>query len=183
MHPILVEQAKARLTEMKQAAENLTDALGLPRDATYDVLSMMYGAEPSQLGISQRAGQLQASTDILRARIFKLSEDFLSTRLKGQVATFRAAWEKLKTLPLETLGQLGQTPAASQGLGFAGGSQQILPIISTVSWAVINWSSLSQTKTPEEIITQIAEKARTRGCSDAVGYALAKYLQAHLRNS
>lgn len=175
-------RAKAHVKEMVENASAFTEALGLPPEKMFTVLSVMY---KDTIPATALATQPTTSTgeEAIEDRIFQLSNDFLSKRMKGQVATFRAAWEKLKTLPLETLGQLGQTPAASQGLGFAGGSQQLLPVVSTISWAVISWPSLSQTNAPEKIITQIAEEAWARGCSEAVGYALAKYLQTHLRDS
>jgi hypothetical protein len=179
----VIEQAKALLTDMQQAAVDLTEALGLPREATYDILAMMYGGEPSPLGIPQHTVQPAINADAVKTRIFQLSNDFLDARMKGEVATFRAAWEKLKTLPLQTLGQLGRAPAASQGLGFAGGSQQLLPIVSTISWTVINWPSLSQTNPPERITTLIAEEANARGCRLALSFALARYLESHLKNS
>lgn len=180
MDPILVEQARARLTEMKQAAEDLTDALGLPRDATYDVLAMMYGEEPSPLAMLQSTVQAQVSADTIKDRIFQLSEGFLNIQMKNQLATFHAMRKELETLPLEILrGILSQRPKAFQGLGFVG-SQHLFPVISAISWAVINYPNLSKTSTPEQIQAAIASEAEARGCSRALSNALALYIQRRL---
>jgi len=178
----LVEQGKARLAQMKQAAEDLTEALGLPREATYDVLAMMHGEKPSLLGIPQGAAQPQTSDDTLKTRIFQLSEDFLSTQMKEQVTTFRTLWERLKVLPLEALGMgIGSQPSPSTGLGFAD-NQQLFPVISVISWAVVNWPSF-KTDTPKQIQTIILREAQARGCSRAVSSALALYLQPRFMDS
>lgn len=143
--------------------------------------------ELSQLGTLEQIPQVtQHETGLpdetsIKTHVYDLSEGFLALRMKGQVAAFHTVWEKLKTLPLEILaGSLGQSPAATSGLGFAGVSQQLLPVISTISWVVINWPSLSQMSVPEEINALIVKEAKAHGCSLALSYALAHYLQAQL---
>ncbi len=178
----LKEQARTRLAQMKQAAEDLTEALGLPREATYDVLAMMYGEKPSPLGIPQRAAQLETSEDTLKTRILQLSEGFLGTQMKTQLSTLHTIWESVKTLPLETLAKLGQLPGVSQGLSFAGENQQAYQVVSVISWAVLNQPTF-QANTSDEIETIIVREAKARGCSLALSHALALYLRPHLMNN
>jgi hypothetical protein len=140
--------------------------------------------ELPQLGTLEQTGQKTQpgvsvrDETILKKQVFDLTEGFLVLRRTDLIATFRAVWEeKLRTLPLATLWQLQQVSAVSRGLGFAGESEELLPVVSTISWAVANWSSLSQTPNTEE---RIVEEAKARGCPWALSFALAHYLQEHL---
>jgi hypothetical protein len=146
-----------------------------------------YYVDPVLSNLSRQVNQIpqsetRTSDEAIKQLIAQLSEGFLSTHMKGQLTSFRSLWERLKVLPLQTLGQRLEQSTATQGLGFAG-KQQVLPIVSTMSWAILNWSTLRQGKTPEQITEAIVTQANARGCSRAVGYAIARYLQQHVPNS
>ncbi len=61
--------------------------------------------------------------------------------------------------------------------------QHLLPIVSTISWATLHWSTLRQGKTAEQFIEATLTKAQEYGCSLAVGFAIAEYLQQHMPDS
>lgn len=170
-----IEQARARLLEMKQAAEDMTTSLGLAKEATYDVMSMMYNEAPSSLVIQHST---VLSTETLKDRIFHLSERYISSQLKAQLPTFRTLWERVKTLPVEALSKGMHQQAPSTGLGFAG-SQALMPVISFISWAVINQSTLIA-GSPEQVKEAMVKEAQKRGFSRVQSYALARFLQQHL---
>jgi hypothetical protein len=71
---------------------------------------------------------------------------------------------------------LKHLPSAHTGLGFAE-SQYLLAVISVICWAVI---SKSQGKAKVVDQNMIVREAKSYGCPEALGYALALYLKSHL---
>jgi hypothetical protein len=98
--------------------------------------------------------------------------------MKAQLPAFRALWERIKTLPVEALGTGMHQQSPSAGLGFAG-SQSLIPIVSLISWAVLNQSTLTAS-IPEKAKEAIVKEAQARGFPRSQSYALALYLQQHL---
>jgi len=169
-------RAKAHVREMMENAAAFTEALGLPREKMFTVLSVMYkdtvvAAQPATV----------TSTDALKNRIFQLSEEYIGTKMKAQLPSFHTLWERIKTLPVEALDMGMQQRAPSAGLGFAG-SQSLMPVVSLISWAVINQSSLTAS-TPEKAKEAIVKEAESRGFPRSQSYAFALYLQSRLGNS
>ena len=120
------------------------------------------------------------SGDAIKNRIFQLSEDFLRKRMKEQVVTFRVLWKTWKELPIDVLAKNHEQIAkTSSGLGLVG-SSPILPAISVISWAVVNWPHLSKSNTAPQLRDKIIEEAEARGCSPALSRALALYLQTEI---
>ncbi len=176
----LEEEAIAHITKMRENAEALTEALGLPKEATYTVMAAMHRVKTSLVSTAQPATSI--TEEALKNRIFQLSEDFITTHMQAQLATFRTRWERLRTFPLEVLGRgLGQQPAASTGLGFAG-SESLLPVVSLISWAVINQATFAA-DTSDKVKEAIAKEAQARGFPRSQSYALANYLEPRLKDN
>ena len=174
----VIARAKARIGRMKQVAKETTEELGFPPEAESAVLLMMFGAQ-QEAPASAVSPVMPAPSDAsLKNLIYQHAETFFNQRMKKQVRKFNALWEGLKQLPVETLvGELGQLQTAG-GLGFAEGSQDIIAVVSTVSWVVVQaHDPASRSKVTEQ---QIVQEALARGCSVALSHALAHYLHAHL---
>ncbi len=182
---------KARIARMTQAAKDLTQVLGLPREATYEILAMMYGEPALTYGVLQQITQQaltqrDVSEDIaLKTRIYQLCDEFIQTQMKEYLATFRQFWGELQEfskISLDTLVDLGvseQKGVVDQVLGFA--ERQVLrPIIKVISETVVSWPTLVQTNSREQMIEVIADEAMERGCQPELSFALAYYLQSQL---
>ncbi len=112
----------------------------------------------------------------LKNQTYQLIDEFLTSHMKEELETFRELWKELKLFPLETLGSLKHLPSAHTGLGFAE-SQYLLAVISIICWAVV-----SQSQGKAKVVDQnmIVREAKSYGCPEALGYALALYLKSHL---
>ena|SRR5579859_5561397 len=170
-----VERAKARIVRMKQEAEELTKALGLPPEATYTVMAAMHEAKASLAAQEVQPGT-RASADARLELVYQLTEGFLKTHMKEQVNGLPGLWDKLKIFSLETLGEEPNQPStALAGLRFMG-SNPIVPVISIISWWVVKGTFLSKVNPPDQLESIIARRAGERGCSRVLSYALAEYL-------
>jgi hypothetical protein len=174
-------RAKVRITEMMENAAAFTEALGLPPEKTITVLSVMYKDTVSPADTTEKMAQPATSDDVLKNRIFQLSEGYISTHRRTQLPSFRTFWERLKTLPVEALDMGIQQRSPSAGLGFAD-SQSLIPVVSLISWAVINQSTLTAS-TPEKAKEAIVQEAESRGFPRSQSYAIALYLQPRLLSS
>src|SRR5438552_18711560 len=62
-----VEEAKARIDRMKHVAAELTEELGLPAEAKYDVLSEIYGQELILSGVADNTKRDKETELVQRA--------------------------------------------------------------------------------------------------------------------
>lgn len=169
-------QARARIGQLKRSAEEVVEALGLSREAKYDVLAVMY-ADPGEVRPAAAAFPAAASAEeVLKQRVYALARGFIDSHLAGQAQAFQSTWDLLKSFTLEELGgRIGELSGAS-GLAFARSSQGSLPVISVVSWAILFRHTHGRAPVPAEL----AQAAEERGCSRALSHTLVGYLQARL---
>lgn len=57
-----VARVKARMTQVNRAADAVTRALDLPKEAKAAVMSRMYGARPSETNLQQEQGADEQET-------------------------------------------------------------------------------------------------------------------------
>lgn len=173
------------MKEMKEEAEEVTKALGLPPEKTFDVMAAMYGGEQAPLldasaGLARDTKPATTQTPFtnvhedLKNLLYRLVDDFLNVQQKNQGQAFRSLWQHvLHSLPLDSLIQPPlelRSSFAAGGLGFGETASDLFPVISATAWAITHSSQLDR----------LPEEAQSRGCSRALSFALARYLGSHL---
>lgn len=170
----LIARAKARIDQMNKTADEVTKELGLPPEAKYTVLSLIFGAEPELSSASVASSTEAAGNNAgIKARIYSAVNDFLNQRRKRDLGKFQILWEEFKQLPVETLVSGLVQAQATGGLGFSAPSQELAAITSTISWVTTQDEATKQQLTESRIV----EEATARGCSYALSFALAQYLR------
>jgi hypothetical protein len=187
-------RARARIGELRRAAAQLTEALGLPPEAAHDLAAVVVGVEPAPLPvpavetahpIESSLGQGAPADDVvIKTRLHHLVERFLRGHMRDQFDVFRALWEALEPLSLDDIQRtLGRPRAAPGGLGFAGADRTLIAVVSLTGWMLARQRDGAAGAGVALSRDDVAAEAVARGCPRALGFALAEYLTAELRDS